>query len=204
MLPLPVLTVCTFARKTSNCSFRIVRANMIHKSIEHTRRIIFNYCHNAVKKSVCTAVFDKTQNSIGKRIIHNRIKLISEQISPSFAVSEFICGILPHFTDNKSVFIFSLNGNSQIIKENIGQFICNIKAPAAYTAAQPSAQNTVFAADIISVIFVFFNNFRQQFNAPPTLIFIGIIYKFIPTEILAVTAVICTYTVIPAIHIEVF
>ena len=127
---MPAVALAVFACKACNRALGIMSADMIHQNIRNLRRIFFDNAHYGIDKRVRICEFDKIQDRVGKRIIHNGIKLFAEEIAPSFAVSKFCCGILPNLADNNCVAVFVLNSTAQIVEKNIGQLIGNIKPPA--------------------------------------------------------------------------
>ena len=204
VLPRPVFSGGIRAGKIRNSALCIVRTNMVHQFMQNTRRIVFHDVHNRIRKRLCCAALNKTQNGRGKGIIHYAVQLITKQIPPPFAVSKFRGSVFPHLAYDHGVFLFFLYGSSEFIQKNIRQFIRHIQSPAVCAGTKPFAQNAVFTAYIFAVSRIFLLHFREEFNAPPAFIAVWVIRKFIPTVIRTFLTVISAHTVIMGIHIKIF
>ena len=132
-LPLSVPVLAAFPDNTGYSSLGVVSAYVVHHNIKRLLRIIADYRHHTFHKILGNAVSCKIKHSVGKGIIHNAVKLLSEQKFSSLTVGKFICGILPNLAEQKSLRLRFFNRKPYLVKKDIRQFVGNVKPPTVRT-----------------------------------------------------------------------
>ena len=128
-LPLSVPVLAAFPDNTCYSSLGVVSTYVVHHNIKRLLRIIADYRHHAFHKVLGNAVSRKIKHSVGKRIVHNAVKLFSEQKFSPLTVREFVCGVLPNLAEQKSLGLRLFNRKPYLIEKNVGQFVGNVKPP---------------------------------------------------------------------------
>ena len=154
--------------------------NKIHQHVKCGRRIIFRNGHDGIRKISGFSALYKVDYRLTERVVHDGIKLISQQIAALYAVAFLVGSVLPYLTDNDSVIVEALDALAEIEQKTVGKLVCNIKSPAGCALAQPVFQNALVTADKVSVILIVFPHVGKRIYTPPCFVAVGVVHKAVP------------------------
>ena len=108
-LPCSVSAVERLAYEHGENTLGVVRAERVHKNSEHGARIVFDYAHDLRHCVASVLAAAEVDDSAAENVVHNRVKLVTEQEFSSCAVAFLVAGVLPNLADDERLGVFLLD-----------------------------------------------------------------------------------------------
>ena len=182
----------------------IMRAQKIHQGITNRFGIgRIQFCQTVIK-GARIPLFDKRENGVTQRIVHNAVKLFTSEITTALSISNFFRCILPHLAnDNSLPSRRALNGGTQKVEKIIRKFVRHVQSPAADSLSYIGLGNAIRARQKATARLRLRVEFGQNFNAPPRLIGMRERIKAIPVIIWRLLRLIGSHAVVFIVTVEV-